>query len=301
MKKKKNYNNFFFNETHNNSLKDYQKGLTLVKTKFKAVNWFITINLSNNLKDFTTKDNKNFNFFCVELDLWLAQYKLKFDIGKPPIKYDKSIKTKFKNYKRLYWLRVYDEIFIGFICSQNDFKEFNNKFNSFIKDQHKLNITLTGKENYFLEVYLFKKKQSISNLCIIAPKFKMIKILQQYGIVNSKEIPCRCNFLIKKKPEFIVNFIFEIWTILKVYYNCVDNKKDIRYVFNCIKNSCALTLASKFGLSSKKKVFKKFGQNIKILDEQKKILASFPSNSIIKRRKIKDSPYNIIIKIIRIV
>jgi hypothetical protein len=53
-----------------------------------------------------------------------------------------------------------------------------------------------------------------------------------------------------------------------------------------LKYSCVLTIASKMKLKTKKKVFKKYGKDLKILNEKGKIIADYPSISYKRPRRI---------------
>lgn len=52
-----------------------------------------------------------------------------------------------------------------------------------------------------------------------------------------------------------------------------------------LKYSCVLTIASKMKLKTKKKVFKKYGKDLKILNEKEKIITCYPTIDYKRPRK----------------
>lgn len=73
------------------------------------------------------------------------------------------------------------------------------------------------------------------------------------------------------------------------YYSFADNYGRLGRIHYILKYSCILTLASKLKLGTKKQVFKKFGKNISIIQNDK-IIASFPDESFAKPHKFSTTP-----------
>ena len=80
------------------------------------------------------------------------------------------------------------------------------------------------------------------------------------------------------KDEIIVNHYKSVWLSLSNFYSGVTNLSHLQYIHYLLHISCAMSLAHRHRLSSKK-IFKKFGKRLEILDkksENPKIIAFFP-------------------------
>lgn len=70
------------------------------------------------------------------------------------------------------------------------------------------------------------------------------------------------------------------------YYSLANNYGNLAArVHYIMKYSCVLTIASKMKLNSKKKVFKKYGKYLNILNEKGKIIACYPTIDYKKPKK----------------
>lgn len=65
--------------------------------------------------------------------------------------------------------------------------------------------------------------------------------------------------------------------ILNYYSLATNYSKLAGKIHYILKYSCVLTIASKMKLATKKKVFKKYGKDLNILNEKKKIIACYPT------------------------
>lgn len=74
----------------------------------------------------------------------------------------------------------------------------------------------------------------------------------------------------------IVNHFKSISRGIFNYYSFVNNTGSLGRIHYILKYSCVLTLASKLKLRTKKKVFKKFGKDLNIIVDNKKV-ASMPN------------------------
>lgn len=80
-----------------------------------------------------------------------------------------------------------------------------------------------------------------------------------------------------------------MWNGTCNYYSFADNYGSLGRIYYIFKYSCVLSLASKLKLITAKKVFKKFGKDLNIV-ENNKLVASFPTPSFAKPRKFLNTP-----------
>lgn len=73
--------------------------------------------------------------------------------------------------------------------------------------------------------------------------------------------------------------------ILNYYSLCNNCRRLAGRVHSTLKYSCVLTIVSKIKLNIKKKVFKKYGKNLKTLDEKGKIITCYPTIEYKRPRK----------------
>lgn len=105
---------------------------------------------------------------------------------------------------------------------------------------------------------------------IIMPLGKVIEKLKQKGFMDkTRNSPTRVGKLIHNTPEEIVSYYNWVYSGLANYYSCADNRSQLNRVCYVLRYSCALTLASKLRLRTKKKVFKKFGYELKVGEDVK--------------------------------
>lgn len=115
----------------------------------------------------------------------------------------------------------------------------------------------------------------ISKLRLNTQTKKLIKKLKKGGFIRhnkgGKYIPQAFNSLVNRSHYEIISFYnSKIQGFCNLY--CFDsNRFNIGFVLWLIKASCALTLARKFKLRTMRKVFKKFGSNLKCYETEKEL------------------------------
>jgi group II intron reverse transcriptase/maturase len=212
------------------------------------------------------------------------------------------------NFKRMRFVRYADDFILGIIGSYQDCIDIKNDLGSFLKDKLGLELSLaktlitnsTKDKAHFLgfdiAITPYKKRQLVrshridgtmrlsaqtSRLQILAPIKKIVAKLQTKGYCKNgfKGNPTSVGRLIHLSLPMIISNYLSIGRGLLNYYACTDNftvlKARITYI---LKYSCALTFASKLKLYTLKKVFNKYGYNLKIhemVNNKNKVVAEF--------------------------
>jgi hypothetical protein len=221
---------------------------------------------------------------------------------------------KDPNFKRMVFVRYADDFLIGVISSHKDCIELRDKIYTYLKESlnlelNKDKIIITHAETekaLFLGTYIritpyskrkmvkyhsngkFIKRLNTSLPQFLAPINILLERFKSKGFLKSNGNPTRVGKLIHYENHRIVNYFKTIWTGLNNYYAFVDNySKFVSFIQYSLLYSCALTLAAKLKLKTKKKVFNKFGKFLTIKDAQGKTLASFPTVVSYSKRKVK--------------
>lgn len=212
------------------------------------------------------------------------------------------------DFKRMRFVRYADDFILGIIGSYQDCIDIKNDLGSFLKDKLGLELSLaktlitnsTKDKAHFLgfdiAITPYQKRQLVrsqrsdgsirlsaqtSRPQILAPIKKIVAKLQTKGYCKNgfKGNPTRVGRLIHLSLPMIISNYLSIGRGLLNYYACTDNftvlKARITYI---LKYSCALTFASKLKLYTLKKVFSKYGYNLKIhemVNNKNKVVAEF--------------------------
>lgn len=134
----------------------------------------------------------------------------------------------------------------------------------------------------------FERSSKKTRIILYAPIQKLLKKLETE------------KFLVKGKPRSINKFIFlhpheivkrysAIMRGIYNYYTFVDNKNLLQQILWILRFSCVYTLARKLRLSVKG-IFRKYGNQIKIL-HNKKTITLFKPETLKRNRKIKVDNY----------
>lgn len=226
---------------------------------------------------------------------------------------DKSIKSILDidpNWKRMYYFRYADDFIIGVDASKNDCIELKNKINHFLRTELNmvLNLDKTKITNAQKETAKFLgygiHKTVMSKMPIRVNKLGRLYRIVPRPILDApiKDIEKR---LIERKyaakvgkptrnAKFINHRLFDIINHYRAvergilnYYSLANNYGNLAAkVHFILKYSCVLTIASKMKLKTKKKVFKKYGKDLMILNDKGKIITSYPTISYKRPRKI---------------
>ncbi len=103
---------------------------------------------------------------------------------------------------------------------------------------------------------------------LIMPLRRVYERLKSKGFIHqTRGTPTRIGWLIHESPETIVKYYSWVYQGIANYYSCAMNSAMLARVDYLLRYSCCLTLASKMRLGTKKKVYSKFGYNLKVSDE----------------------------------
>lgn len=144
-------------------------------------------------------------------------------------------------------------------------------------------------EEHYKPTSLVKKDTTIRQrfaprLILQAPIKKLLKKLQDRGFVkrNSKGefFPIgKSNCIPLSHPQILNFFNSRIRGILN-YYSCVHNRNELWFIVRFLHYSCALTLARKYKLKTLAKTFRKFGRDLKFVNEKGKKYTIFKPDNL---------------------
>jgi group II intron reverse transcriptase/maturase len=214
-------------------------------------------------------------------------------------------------YKRLKYVRYADDFLIGIIGNKEDCVNIIKKIHTYLLDELKLNLNLDKtvitharkSKAHFLGTDIsitplnkrplrlinrgeskFRMRTATRPL-LMAPITKLVKKLTERGFAKNGGRPTRLSRMIHFETNQIVKHFWQIWLGLSTYYSFADNYGSLGRIHYIFKYSCVLTLASKLGLRTAKRVFTKYGKDIKIRDKNNKVIASFPDVPLAKPKK----------------
>ena len=207
------------------------------------------------------------------------------------------------NFKRLFYVRYADDWIILLAGSHTDAKNIHSEVSKALKNlgltlnMDKTHITSLRKDNFnFLSVNIGIRKttnehykpvrqvnkngkiirQRISpRLIYTAPIEKLLIKLKDRGFIkrnNKGELfPIgKSNCIPLTHPQILNYYNSKIRGILN-YYSCVHNRNELWAIVRFLHYSCALTLARKHKLKTLKKTFKKFGRDLKFVNNKGKV------------------------------
>lgn len=221
----------------------------------------------------------------------------------------RSILTMDPSYRRMYYFRYADDFIIGVDGSKEDCEKLKNEINAFL--QNKLNMVLNLKKTKitnatkdyakFLGYRIHKTKMSKMSIrrnklgrlsrivprpVLDAPINEIVKKLIERKYATKAGNPTRNGRFINHHLSDTINHYRAVERgILNYYSLCNNYGKLAARVHFILKYSCVLTIASKMKLKTKKKVFKKYGKDLKILNEKGKIITCYPTIDYKRPRK----------------
>jgi len=211
---------------------------------------------------------------------------------------------------QVYYVRYADDFLVGINGNETVAKSLKLKIEKFL--EHELQLSLNASKTkitsavtnraFFLGSYIRamtsrindqrNRKNSFSNsgqkiraitsqdyIRCFAPIENIVKKLQEQGICrivnfkNRQVIPTRKTSWVFLDVELIIQKYNYLWDGLLNYYSFAYNRAQLNFVQYLIHHSAACTLMNKLKLSSRAKVFKKFGKNLTVTkhNEQKSI------------------------------
>lgn len=234
----------------------------------------------------------------------------------------RSIQIMDPNFRRMYYFRYADDFIIGVDGSKKDCMELKNLINDFLRTElnlvlslDKTKITNAQKESAnFLGYRIYKtvmrkrpiRRDRISQIVprpiLDGPIDIITKRLIKRKYVKKGGNPTQNARLINHQLPDIINHYRAVERGILNYYSLANNYRNLAArVHFILKYSCVLTIASKMKLKTKKKVFKKYGKDLSILNEKGKIIACYPTINYQRPRKslksVKSFDENFIVKI----
>lgn len=225
---------------------------------------------------------------------------------------DKSMRSVLSidpSWKRMYYFRYADDFIIGVDGSKKDCMELKNKINDFLRTElnmvlnlDKTSITHAEKGSakflgYRIHKTIMKKmpikKNKLGRLCRIVPRpildapiKDIVKRLIERKYATTMGNPTRNARFINHCFPDIINHYRAVERGILNYYSLANNYGNLAARIHFIlKFSCVLTIASKMKLKTKKKAFKKYGKDLRILDEKGKIIGCYPTIEYKRPRK----------------
>lgn len=195
------------------------------------------------------------------------------------------------SFRRLCYIRYADDFVIGIIGTREECVKIREDLGNFLTEKLSLNLSLTKTTiSHFNKVGIFflgtqikgnweteklvktiergKERKFKARVTSRTRMFAPLEKLLQKCIDNNmfkrlesgKVVPTALRRMVNYDHSDILRFFnFKIRGIFN-YYSFVDNAKSLGILVHGLKQSCALTLALKFKLRERSKVFKKFGK-----------------------------------------
>jgi len=128
-----------------------------------------------------------------------------------------------------------------------------------IKDEKQLKVNRRSGERL--------KARKIPRVLLKAPILMLLKKASEFGFFKKtsggKFVPTAYRAIIDLEHSTIISFYNSKIRRIFSYYSFVCNRKSLKVLMHGLKHSCALTLALKFKLRFRSKVFKKFGNRLR--------------------------------------
>lgn len=230
------------------------------------------------------------NIYMHPFDVWVEEALI------TKITKKKSKKANLEFIKQVKYVRYADSFLIGVSGSRKDCLEIRSEIKKFLKERLNLNFNLerTGitqavkQSTQFLgyQIHLtpvFEKftktnsKKKASRVVLQAPISRKVKQLYEKGFCKKNGEPTRNGKFIHLTLVDLINYFRETEREILNYYSLANNYRRMAIrVHHILKYSCALTIASKMRLRTKKKVFSKYGKNLTIKDGFGETLTTYP-------------------------
>jgi len=222
----------------------------------------------------------------------------------------RSVLTNDPDFKRLYYFRYADDFIISVDGTKEDCINLRDQIKEFLSN--KINLTLNVKKTKitnaqsesakFLGYIIHKtpmnkmpiRRDKQGRLSRVVPRpmtdapiKEIVEKLIERNYVKRNGNPTRNARFINHTLADIINHYRAVERGILNYYSLATNYSRLAgRIHFILKYSCVLTIASKMKLRTKKKVFKKYGKDLKILNEKGKIIACYPTIEYKKPKKI---------------
>ena len=210
---------------------------------------------------------------------------------------------KDPNFRRLVYARYADDFLVGITGSHGEAKAIKSQISDFLSKQLKLELndeksvithfSKGPKKVHFLGADIFHhspKQKHISRVKhadgnitksrvtlpvrLEAPMAKLIQKALQNGFYRNdggKIRPTGRTNLINLDHADIITYYNQVIRGIMNYYSFADNRASLGSLIHGLKHSCALTLALKYKVGERAKVFKKFGSLLQCKETGRKL------------------------------
>jgi group II intron reverse transcriptase/maturase len=201
----------------------------------------------------------------------------------------RKIKSSVRVGLKLYYIRYADDWLIGIWGSREDSVKVKKRIKTFLKNElslelsvEKTKITHAGKQKaHFLgyDIYSPTPKESFFAKGSVKKRASHVSIYIDAPYAKIKERFIKEKFITVKNDKWLINavthwinynhaeILYRYNWIIKGYLNYYSHVNNLhifhKFIGFVLKHSCALTLGRKLKLRSRKKVFKKFGGDLK--------------------------------------
>ena len=211
----------------------------------------------------------------------------------------------YKTFRRLVYVRDSSDFLCSVVGSKRDcilikkkIAEFFEKELKLILNQDKIkivnalknSITFLGHRIYKTskqeqQAKIFKRgsfAEPISEVIVEVPINEIIKRIESYQLLNPQtKKPSHNKKLIHLHLSDVLNYYQTIEKKVLQFYNLAHNYKifaaKVHYI---LKYSCALTIALKMKLKTLKKVFNKYGKDLRIKNHKGEVIAFYPTKKL---------------------
>ena len=197
------------------------------------------------------------------------------------------------NFRRLCYIRYADDFVIGIIGSREECVKIRENLGNFLTEKLSLNLSLTktsishfNKEGiFFLDTQIKGNRETeklvktiernkgrkfkarvTSRTRMFAPLKKLLqKIIDDKmfkRLKSEKVVPTALRRMVNYEHSNILRFFNSKIRGILNYYSFVNNAKSLGSLVHGLIHSCALTLALKYKLRERSKVFKKYGKHL---------------------------------------
>lgn len=263
-----------------------QRMLNLIHKFLNANFAFNFKTISYDIIGISKKDTLNYlllNIFLNELDSFMFKKK-EYINNKKKVQnnlknliltksYNKTLNNDFSN---LFFVRFAEDFIIGFNGSLNEAKSIAFEIEKFLINFLNLKCNqiiynLLSDNIKFLGILINISKNCINTnkkkLLFFAPLIDIKNNLKIFGFINSKNIIIpKFSWFSKSLNEIILLYNKIIKSFVNYYSFVMNINKLVSLIWQICQISCAKLLASKLKLKTVSKVFKKFGNPIKIDD-----------------------------------
>ena len=220
---------------------------------------------------------------------------LLFNIYMQP--FDCFINTEVRNLNTMVYLRYGEDWMLINCGTRKCTQRLQNKIQTFLKTQFELQcfpekIFITNIQKnwtYFLGFAIQVQNTVQTKMIIKIDRQRLAFQLKRKGFLNAKNKSLhKLSWAVLPDFQIVHRYRHIIRNIFDYYTHLVNREHELNWTYYILRTSCAKTLAAKYKLRTMKKVFKKYGPNLKVKNTEKNLYITFPT---LKQLKIKKFEY----------